>query len=572
LESRLERKNQNFTKVVHKENINRIKVVVVTIMIIISLLIVRLAYIQLIKGDELSLKAANQWVKEIPIGAQRGMIFDRNMNPLTNKKRSNFLYILPEYFPKTLENILVISQITGISNDELYQNELIRSRPFTLKVENRSEELFKKALGIKGVFPIESEERYSADRLAAHVIGYINKIDNTGEKGLEKSFDEILKENQQYKVGVIVDAQKKMIPGLNYKIIEANKDSLKYSIVTTLDSTIQKIAEEELDATGKNGSIIVLDAKNGEILAMASRPNYNPDNVADYLDSKNKELFNRAIQISYPPGSIFKIVVLAAVLEEGLVSVDEEFFCNGYEEFGDIKIKCSSYDKGGHGVINLQDAFSQSCNSVFIQLGKAVGGEKIIEMAEKMGFGNITGVELSEEIPGQLPSIDYTKGAGIGNISIGQGTLEVTPLQIARMTSIIVNNGKDHGVYLIKKIIDDKGKTLETLSKDNTNIVISTRTSKIIQEMMERVVEIGTGKRIELDELGGAAGKTGSAEAISNGSDTVHAWFTGYFPINNPQYVITILVEDGGSGGTIAAPVFGKIARRIVLEYNNGQK
>ena len=568
MNNRTSRKKNESQTVVANDHIIRIKIVLITIISIIALLVARLAYIQIYKGNDLSLKAANQWMKEIPIGVKRGKIYDRNMLPLTNKAKLSYLYIFPEHFTHTPDNLELVSKITGITTDDLDKERLNSSRAVALEIEITDPALLKQVTLLKGVFPIESEERYDTQGLAAHVLGYINKIDNIGEKGLEKEFDALLKKNQEYKIAAIVDAQKRMIPGLGYQTIDHFSKETKYNIVTTLDSRIQSILEDELEKIDKKGSIVVLDAHHGHVLAVASRPNYDPNRVANYLNSTNKELFNRAVQITYPPGSTFKMVVLAAALEEGIIHQEDTFFCNGSEIIDDIEIKCSSYERGGHGIISLRDGFSQSCNSVFIQLGKSLGGNKVIQMAERLGFGTVTGVELPEEVPGHLPTADYMKGAGIGNISIGQGTLEVTPLQLAKMTLVIVNDGKDPGIHLVKDIIDEKGDSTGLVRDHRSTQVLSSTTARIIQSMMEKVVKEGTGSRITLDNHGGAAGKTGSAEAFHNGQEIVHAWFTGYFPSKSPEYIITILIEDGGSGGRVAAPIFSNIAERIMLEAN----
>lgn len=554
---------------VQNNNINRIKIVLITTIVIISLLVVRLAYIQIYRGNDLRLRAVSQWMKEIPIGIRRGKIYDRNMLPLTNKEKLNYLYIFPEHFTHTQANLDLVSKITGISKIDLENDRLNSSRPVALEIKTTDQELLKRVMLLRGVFPIEYEERYDDRGLAAHVLGYINKIDNFGEKGLEKEFDSILKKNQGYKIKAIVDAQKRMIPGLGYKIIDDFSNEIKYDLVTTLDSRIQNIIEEELYHIDKKGSIIVLDSQSGDVLAMASRPNFDQNHVVNYLNSTNKELFNRAVQMTYPPGSTFKMAVLATALEEGIVDQNETFFCKGYEEIDGIQIKCSSYDKAGHGLISLKDAFSLSCNSVFIQLGKRLGGIKLMQVAERLGFGSATGIELPEEVSGQLPTLDYMKGAGIGNISIGQGTIEVTPLQIAKMTLSIVNNGEDPGIHLVKDIISENGYSTQFVRDYKSTQVLSATTARIIQSMMEKVVDEGTGNKINLDSYGGAAGKTGSAEASVNGNAVNHAWFTGYFPNKNPEYIITILIEDGGSGGSVAAPIFCNIAEKIILGINN---
>lgn len=554
---------------VQNNNINRIKIILITIIVVISLLVVRLAYIQIYRGDDLRLRAVSQWMKEIPIGVKRGKIYDRNMLPLTNKEKLNYLYIFPEHFTHTQVNLDLVSKITGISKIDLENDRLNSSRAVALEIKTTDQELLKRVMLLRGVFPIEYAKRYDNQGLAAHVLGYINKIDNFGEKGLEKEFDSLLKKNQGYKIKAIVDAQKRMIPGLGYKIIDDFSNEIKYDLVTTLDSRIQNIIEEELYHIDKKGSIIVLDSQSGDVLAMASRPNFDQNHVVNYLNSTNKELFNRAVQMTYPPGSTFKMAVLATALEEGIVDQDETFFCKGYEEINGIQIKCSSYDRAGHGLISLKDAFSLSCNSVFIQLGKRSSGTKLMQVAERLGFGNATGIELPEEVSGQLPTLDYMRGAGIGNISIGQGTIEVTPLQIAKMTLIIVNNGEDPGIRLVKDIISENGYPTQFVRDYRSTQVLSSTTARIIQSMMEKVVDEGTGNKINLDSYGGAAGKTGSAEASVSGKAVNHAWFTGYFPSKNPKYIITILIEDGGSGGSVAAPIFCNIAEKIILEINN---
>ncbi|TCO79084.1 peptidoglycan D,D-transpeptidase FtsI family protein [Marinisporobacter balticus] len=564
---RIDRKKSEQELSISKKNQNRIFVMASIFTFFLFMLIGRLAYIQFVKGNDYAIRAKSQWYKEIPVGIERGKIYDKNMILLTNKKETRCLIIFPETFIASEDNIQIIKDITGIKTIQLKDNKLLSNRPVKLNITNNNEELIKKVTSIKGVFPIDYSDRYDQNPLASHVIGYINKIDNIGEKGIEKMQDPILKENQLYKVGAIVDAQKRMIPGLGYKIIENASPRNKKNVVTTLDYRIQKIAEEEFEKLHKNGSVVILDVKNGEVVAMVSRPDFEPNNVAAYLKSNKKELYNRAVQIGYPPGSIFKIVVAAAALENQMIDMEDHFFCKGYEEIEDIQIKCSSFERGGHGKLNLEEAFALSCNAAFIQLGEKIGGEKIISMAKRFGLGTFTNIGLVEEISGKLPSKDYMKGAGIGNISIGQGTLEVTPLQIAKMTAIIANDGMDKGIYLIKKIVDDQGQLVEKIKRNNAKKVISYANAKKIQLMMEKVVSIGTGKNAKLDAIEGVAGKTGSSQAIEEGEQVVHAWFTGYFPIKEPKYVIAVIVEDGGSGGGVAAPLFKKIAQRInILE------
>ncbi|WP_053957083.1 peptidoglycan D,D-transpeptidase FtsI family protein [Inediibacterium massiliense] len=557
MESRIERKKKNQYM---EERRKRIIFIGSISTFLLLALIGRLYYIQMVKGDEYYAAAKKQWTKEIPIGISRGKIYDRNQNLLTNRHKKEYLMVFPKYFVASNPNIEILKKISGNKANVLKDKKILRYEPIKLEIINHNKEFIDQAVHMKGVFPIEYTDRYEKIGLAAHVIGYINTIDNRGEKGIEKVYDEILKENQVSKVAAIVDAQKRRIPGLKYEMI--NGSSTQKNVVTTLDYKIQKLVEEELDKLNKKGSVVVLDSKNGEVLAMASRPNFKQDQVAKYLKSTKQELYNRAVQIAYPPGSIFKIIVAAAFLEENIK--EDTFFCKGYEEIDGVQIKCSSFKKGGHGEIHLEDAFAQSCNTAFIQMGQRIGGEKIIDMAKKFGLGAKTEVGLAEEIEGKIPTKDHIKGAGIGNLSIGQGTLEVTPIQMAKMTNIIANGGVDQGISLIQGISNENGDIIKKIEKKPIQRVIAYETAQRIQRMMEKVIEVGTAKRVKLYEIGHVAGKTGSSESSDGGKKVVHAWFTGYFPSHDPKYTITVMIEDGKSGGKVAAPLFKKILEGIL--------
>ncbi|MEW9121325.1 MAG: penicillin-binding transpeptidase domain-containing protein [Thermotaleaceae bacterium] len=562
LRTERKKKENGFSEIIDK-NKKRLLSLGIILTMILFMLVTRLAYIQIIKKEDYYLKATNQWFKEIPVGVARGRIYDRNMQPLTNKNILNYVVIFPDIFQKTDSNLDIISKLTGIDKQMLRYERLRGNRPVQLQTIEMSHDLMKEAMGIRGVYPLEIEERYDEKKLASHLIGYINKIDNIGFQGLERYYNELLIENQSFKIGAIVDAQKRIIPGLGYKYIQESTSKERKNIVTTIDINIQKIIEEEFDSQKRKGSIVVLNAKNGDLLGMVSRPNFNQNDVASHLNSSEQEFFNRAIQIAYPPGSVFKIVLAAAALENNLIAPEQTYFCKGYEAFEENVIKCSSYEKDGHGWLDLKSAFAVSCNSYFIQLGKEIGGKEILSMAERLGFGKKTGIELPEEIPGTLPDEDYIKGAGIGNTSIGQGVLGVTPLQIAKMTAIIANDGIDTGTHLTKEIVDDDGMIVEDFSSRQEIQRISKNTAKELQKMMEKVVVEGTARSANSIDGVSFAGKTGSAEAVSDGKNTVHAWFTGYFPVVDPKYVITIIVEDGGSGGRVAVPLFSNIAERI---------
>lgn len=528
--------------------------------LILCMLTLRLFYIQIIKGEEYGKKAFEQWFRVTETIADRGTIYDTNRRPLTNKTKENYL-ILDPGFNLNEKNMDIIIGLTGLNKEEI-SNKISKDKKTEFLIENYDESLIKDMLRSVGVATIERSKRYAEGGLASHVIGYINKSKNNGVSGLEKSFDEELIENREKMIGAILDAHNRIIPGYGYILIESD-EVLKKNIITTLDSNIQNICEAELDKNNYIGSVVVLDSKSGDILAMVSRPNFNQDNIGAHLDSNENELYNKAVQISYPPGSVFKIVVAAALLENDVIDLDDKLLCEGYEMLGVNMIKCNSYERGGHGELNFEDAFTLSCNSIFIKAAQALGGEKLLEMAEKCGIGKKTGIKIEEETGGILPSSDYVRGPGIGNIAIGQGTVEVTPLQVARFTNIIANDGIDVGVRLVKGLEDNNGKTLKEFNDKEINRVISSDTASKIKKMMRKVVKEGTGKRAKI-EGAESYGKTGSAEAVGKNGETVHAWFTGFFLGKKSEYVVTVIVEEKGSGGKIATPLFSDIAKKML--------
>lgn len=524
------------------------------------LLLVRLFHIQIIMGEEYGKSAFEQWFHVIATVADRGTIYDRNRRPLTDKIKENYLIMQPG-FRVNGKNIESISVLTGLGEEEI-SSSISEDSITELLIKKYDEKAILEIMRNKGVAIIERSKRYDEEGLASHAIGYINKSKNVGVSGLEKYFDKELGENREKKVGAILDAHSRIIPGFGYIVMEESNIDKK-NIIVTLDNDIQKICENELDEKNYIGSIVVLDSKSGEILAMASRPKFDQDNVGNHLESNDKELYNKAVQISYPPGSVFKIVVAAALLENQVINLEDKLFCEGFEILGTTKIKCNSYETGGHGELTFEQGFASSCNSAFIQGASALGGDKLIEMAKKFGIGEETGIRLEEEIGGILSTEDYVKGAGIGNVAIGQGTLEVTPLQVARFTNVIANDGIDVGAKLVKAIIDENGKTLTEYDEKEIKRIISSDTANKIKKMMFMTVEEGTGKRAKLSGTE-SYGKTGSAQAVGVEGETVHAWFTGFFLGKKSEYVITVIAEDKRSGGRIATPIFADIAKKMM--------
>ncbi len=529
--------------------------------IVFGLLIFKLLWIQTVYHREYSEAAEKQRVKEFEVYPCRGIIYDRNLIPLTNTNRQPTLFVYKNIIQDNKKIIDEIKNITGKSEESI--KKLMENQNSIVEIP-----LMKGVIdeGIKpnGTIILNKTIRHNEKRYLTHVIGNINESENVGVSGIEKVFDDILKLDNSYgSISVQVDGKKRMIPGLGYMPVNKSKAIRPNSVKLTIDYHIQKEVEDILDSQNKNGAVIVADVETGEILAMASRPNMNIKNISN--ESDKMDCYNKAIQVGYPPASIFKIIVLAAALEEEKVSFDEIFICKGYEQVENIIIKCHSYNKGGHGEIDIREAFYDSCNSVFIQLGKRIGSEKIIQTARRLGFGSKCEIGLIEEINGNLPEGDELKGPAIGNISIGQGEIEVTPLQVTNLMLTIANGGICNDITIIDSIVTEEGYKVKEFKKNKPKRVIDTYYSYIIKNFMEDVVTKGTAKGyISLEDIGGAAGKTGTAQAIYNGKETKHAWFSGYFPKKKPKYVITVLIEEGTSGGGTAGPIFEKIARSIV--------
>ena len=253
-------------------------------------------------------------------------------------------------------------------------------------------------------------------------------------------------------------------------------------------------------------------------------------------------------------------------MEDDRINPFETVHCPGYIEVGSLKVKCSSYDEGGHGDLNIFEAYARSCNTFFIELGQRIGGKSITEMARRFGLGSIIGINPMEEQTGLIPREESIYRPDLCNISIGQGDILVTPLQVAAMTSIIANNGVYKKPYVVKGLVDGSGKRIAVEPPEKPQKIISPFVAMEIRKMMEMVVDDGTGTLAALPGFGGAAGKTSSAQTGQRmeGREVLHAWFTGYVPRLYPKYVITVLVENGRSGGSVAAPVFRDIAQRIM--------
>jgi len=560
----------------------------VTILSLFVALLARFAYIQFVSYGPLSESAFEQRLSNTQIEELRGNIIDRNGITFTNRERSYTAFIKAAFMPKTPDEREKVCSALGISPDTL-SKLTSKSKPLLIETDEAVSKALME-LNTNWVTILNSLERYDEGTLAKHVVGYLSKKDRIGQSGVEKAYEKELRNNAVYEIGTVTDAAKSPIKGLGYRIRDLSADK-KRNVRLTLDYHIQQIVEDALNKYGISGAAVVEDVVTGDVLAMASRPDFDQNAVENYLNSSGKELFNKATA-AYNLGSVFKIIDAAAFFEDPGIVLDEEaattinnnpaggisagvanrshfidnehYYCEGAVNINGLEFKCSSYYQGGHGILNLEQAFALSCNSYFIELCQKIGYRELIDMARKFGLGSQTGISGQgiAEAAGSLPKSDvYYSQADIANLAIGQGALLATPLQVADMVATVANGGIKNKVNIVDSIIDDDGNVTREVRVNEGHRIISAYTANRIKKLMEAVTEYGTGKDAVAGLYGGAGGKTGSAETGFQGK--VHAWFAGYFPKNGPRYSIAVFVENGQLGGKVAAPVFAEIAREM---------
>jgi penicillin-binding protein 2 len=352
-------------------------------------------------------------------------------------------------------------------------------------------------------------------------------------------------------------------------------------VITTVDRRIQEAAEQALE--GRAGAIVVMDPRNGDVIAMASAPAYPIDRFTGTIDrdawlavvrDPEHPMLNRALQTQYAPGSVFKIVVTAAGLQEGTLTPMDRVHCGGAFHLGAWTFK--DWKEGGHGTVDLHRAMAQSCNIFFYQAGLKVGGATIAKYASLFGFGHLTGVDLQSEKPGFLPQPKVRRGRQIWqagetvNMSIGQGALLVTPIQVARFMSAVANGGVLWKPRLVQRVErGSQGVVYNDPGQVTGHVELSPVVWAFLKQSLWSVVnDGGTGAAARIPGLD-VAGKTGTAQMIANskasrGED--HAWFAAFAPVNEPEVVVVVLIERGGKGGQVAAPIARKILNAIFFE------
>ncbi|MFC1512744.1 penicillin-binding protein 2, partial [bacterium] len=430
----------------------------------------------------------------------------------------------------------------------------------------------------------EPVRRYRLGYASAHVLGYLGEIDLDelnhlssegykigdliGQRGIEKVYDTYLR-GHDGSTKMEVDAK-----GRQLRIISDVPPLRGNDAYVSIDYNLQKKAEQLLN--GKKGSIVALKPDTGEVLAMVSSPGFDPtqflyplkDEKQKILQDESHPLMNRAIQAQYAPGSIFKIITTIAVLEENKIEPDVEYYCRGYAVFGRERRVFRCWKEKGHKKIAMLDAFIHSCDVYYYNMGLKAGNELLAKYAKMFGLGAYTGLDMPSEKIGFIPVKKWKKNKfGISwyegdtvNMSIGQGFLLVTPIQLANLLNTIANGGYLYRPFIIKKIVSKDGKELfENSPLMLKHIKISKNTLEFIKKGLIGVVEKGTGRACYIKGIQ-IAGKTGTTEN-PHGED--HAWFAAFAPADRPEISLCVLIEHGGHGGAVAAP----IAREMFKEY-----
>ncbi len=543
--------------------------------IIFLLICLRLGYVQFYLGNTLTGKAKDSWSRDIPFEPKRGEIVDRNGVALATNLSAPTVYVVPRQVENPQETAMKLANILNAKVDEIYKEISVIRSSVRLKdgrkiTHEKAKEI--KALELKGVYIAEDSIRYYPyGAYLSHVLGFTGS-DNQGLMGIELSYDQALKGERGY-VQFYADAKGKRMENM---VDDYKPPTNGQNLELTIDSKIQTIMEREMDiaeATYSPDGIIgiAMNPNNGEILAMASRPTFHPSEYQEV----SSEVYNRNLPVwsTYEPGSTFKIITLAAALEEKKVNLQaESFFDSGQVEVGGAHLHC--WKRGGHGAQSFLEVVQNSCNPGFVELGERLGKEKLFEYIKKFGFGEKTGIDLSGEGTGILFNLDRVGPVEQATTAFGQG-VSVTPIQQVTAVSAAVNGGTLYKPYIAKKLVDPiTGEVTMEKQPEAKRRVISEEVSKQVREALESVVAKGSGKGAYIESYR-VGGKTGTAQKVKDGQYIQNnhiVSFIGFAPADDPQIVVYIAVDNPKGtvqfGGVVAAPIVGNIMEDALIELD----
>ncbi len=586
----------------------RYKYLVVFVGLAFLLIFIRLWSLQVIKGNELRHLSENNRIRLIENPADRGMLFDRKGRVLAHNRPSFEVYLVPEDAKANPEVLIKVGEMLNLTPEEIEekikaQKRRAPFRPVKIKSDIHWNELAlleSNRVFLPGlIVDVRPRRAYDYGDLASHLIGYLGEVD---ENELRESRE------APYRMGALIGKYgveyqwendlRGMDGGRQIEVDALGREIRPLGMVDpfpgnnlflTIDADLQKTAEEAYK--DKNGALIAMDPKTGRILAMVSKPsfepfarNISPEEWKALVENPYYPFTNKGIQGQYPAGSVFKIITAIAGLESGAITPSTPFSCTGAFPYGNRDFRC--WKEGGHGMISLHRAIAESCDIYFYQVGLKVGVDLIAHYAKEFGLGKATGILLPHEKSGIVPTSSWKKkrfgtpwySGETLSFSVGQGYLLTTPLQLLMLISGVANGGKFYLPQVVEKIEDIYGNTIgECPPMESGSANVSQKTLQIIQEALKGVVNDphGTGSACSFKEVK-VAGKTGTAQVITMPEDFKrgefhriplrfrdHAWFVAYAPFEDPKISVVVLVEHGGFGATVAAP----IARKVIEKY-----
>ena len=560
--------NPNRTKVQ-----SNIRWLVVALLCGIIIVIFRYAWLQLVQGSELAERMRYQVGQDYQVQSPRGTIVDRNGRELAVSTMTKSLFVDPNHVENPEELAADLAPLTGKSEEEILEDIAVGGGFSWIKrrMEQSEYEAIRTLIREKGYatclgFRDEAKRYYPNDVLAANVIGFVG-TDDKGLDGIEQALDSYIK-GEVTESFLYTDRQSRPILESIFVRHGYQGDHCK-TIQLTIDSAIQFIVEQELDrAMAENSPLsitcIVMDPKTGEVLAMGSRPSYNPNRFWDYDPEAWK---NRAVSFIYEPGSTFKAFVAGAALQEGVVTPNQYFVDPGYVMVSGKKIQ--NWNGESFGTVSFTDVIKNSLNTGFALVGLDLGAEKMTDYAKRFGFGEITDIELPGEEAGILFEPQYMVDSDIATMAIGQ-SIAVTPLQLVTAMSAIANDGVLLKPHIVKTIKNANGTTFSETKVEEVRRSIESATDKTLVSLLEQVVASGGGGKARVKGYR-IAGKTGTAqkireEGLGYQEGRYIASFCGFAPVENPRLALLVMIDDPYGnfyGGQIAAPVAGRIFSQI---------
>lgn len=551
------------------------KRLITSFMLIASLFILlfgRLFYLQVFLGKTLQSRAEEQWTRDLPLSASRGVIRDRNGVELAVSYTSFDVYVRPSNVvnPEAVANAL--STILGVDYDSVLKkasNKKISEHLIKLSVEQEVVDKIK-ATKQKGIYFSENTKRYYPfGDLLSQVLGYTT-IDNIGQAGLELYYDKYLKGIDGYSL-----VQSDIRGGELDNTLDSYVSSIAGCDLTlTIDYKIQQFCEQAaeqimIDHKPKSASIIVMEVNTGEILAMTNKPSFSLNDIPrDDVSYLNKTSKNLNIVDVYEPGSTFKVLTTAAALEEKVTSLNDGFYDPGYRIVDGQRINC--WRLHGHGSQTMVDGLCNSCNSVFVDLSLRLGEERMYEYFDKYGFGSLTGVDFAGESAGIVMDRDTAQKVDLARMGFGQA-IAVTPLQLIRAECSVFNGGILMQPYFVKSISNSYNNYIKEFSPTQVRRTVSQKTSDEINYMMEQVIVKANAINAFIPGYR-VGGKTGTSQKYEDGkiNGKYIASFIGSFPADKPEYAILVVVDEPSSGayyGSIVATPYAKTVLEGIIDY-----